>query len=259
MEKKELIVGILFTSAILLLIGGFLLFTLVWGRRRTNQFIQERDAMRAEFEKQLMQTQLEIQEQTLNNISQEIHDSVGQDLSLTKIQLSIVEVSEGLGKEVLQGARESLTKAIVDLRDMAKTLNTDRIRQFDLVASIDEEMNRIRRTRFLLSSFVTEGVEQPMEEAKKLILFRIIQECLQNIIKHAEATEILLKFCFREEGLDIAIRDNGIGFDLGNAIQGQTGLGLQSIINRSKIIGGRAEISSRKQDGTTVNIYIPYA
>jgi two-component system NarL family sensor kinase len=258
MEKKELIIGILLTSAILLLIGGFLLFTLIWYRRRTNQYIQEREFMRTEFEKQLMLTQLEIQEQTLNNISHEIHDSVGQDLSLTKIQLNIVEVSEGLAKDVLQGARDSLSKAILDLRDMAKTLNTERIRHFNLVSSIEAEMNRIRRSRFLLSSFITEGVEKPIHEEKKLILFRIIQECLQNTIKHASATEVLLKFYFREEGLDIFIRDNGKGFDVENAIFSQTGLGLQSIINRAKIIGGNAQFSSKIQEGTTVNIFIPY-
>jgi two-component system, NarL family, sensor kinase len=258
MEKKELLIGVILTSAIVLLIGGFLLFALIWYRRRTNQYIVERENMRAEFEKQLMQTQLEIQEQTLNNISQEIHDSVGQDLSLTKIQLNIVEVSEGLGKEVLQGARDSLSKAILDLRDMAKTLNTERIRHFNLVSSIEEEMNRIRRTRFLFSSFITEGVEKPFDGEKKLILFRIIQECLQNIIKHANATEILLKFYFREDGLEIFIRDNGKGFDVDNAMQSQTGLGLQSITSRAKMVGGKAEFVSRIQDGTTVNIFIPY-
>ena len=258
MEKSETIVVVLFASFVLLLVGGFLLFALIWYRKRTNMYIGERNNMKNEFERQILQVRLEIQEQTLNNISREIHDSVGQNLSLAKIQLNIIEVSEGLSKDVLQGAKESLSKAIVELRDIARGMSSERARLFNLHDSIEEELGRIRQAGLMVCSLVSEGQPRELEAPKKLILFRIIQENLQNILRHARAKEISLVIEYLQTTMQVTISDDGSGFDVPDALAKHAGMGLRNIISRSELLNGKAEITSTPGKGTTVKIIIPY-
>ena len=84
--------------------------------------------MQADFNQQLLQSQLEMQEQTFNIISTEIHDNVGQILSLAKVQLNIIDQGEMLDRSLLADAKESVSKAMIDLRDIAKSLNSERIK-----------------------------------------------------------------------------------------------------------------------------------
>ncbi len=122
-----------------------------------------------------------MQEQTFNTISQEIHDNVGQILSLAKVQLNIIDQSEQLDRTLLADAKDSVSKAMTDLRDIAKSLNSERIQLSGLPEITAQELQRINRAGLILTSIKTEGKEQNMQEQKKLIIFRIIQEALQNI------------------------------------------------------------------------------
>jgi two-component system, NarL family, sensor kinase len=258
MEKSEIIVIIFFTSAILVLVCTFLLLVLIWHRRKTNKYIAESQIMQEQYQKQLLVAKLEIQEQTLNNISGELHDNVGQILSLATIQLNILEVSRGLDRNDLQDIRESVGNAIGVLRDIAKSLSTERIRGFNLAACIEEEINRIRRSGILNGILTIEGTEQPFDDEKKIILFRIIQECIQNILKHSGAREVGILMNYETIGLFVKVTDNGRGFSVDDAFYKRPGLGLQNILKRAELVGGKADFSSVPGGGTIVNIYIPY-
>jgi signal transduction histidine kinase len=201
---------------------------------------------------------LEIQEQTFNSISQEIHDNVGQILSLTKVQLNIIEQGETLNKPLLRDAKEGISKALTDLRDIAKGLSSERIISIGLVKAIEQEAQRINRSGFLNLSFFINGIEQPIDQQKQLILFRVIQECFQNIIKHASASKVSVHINFQQSKLFIKINDNGIGFDYQKERRSQHGLGLLNISSRIELIGGSAEIISQINNGTKINLITPY-
>jgi signal transduction histidine kinase len=100
------------------------------------------------------------------------------------------------------------------------------------------------------------GNENPLPEQHKIIVFRIIQECLQNILKHSGADEICTDFDFANGSLQISIRDNGIGFEVQKA--SLVGLGINNITHRASLIGGKAEIESTVGEGTTITLTIPY-
>jgi signal transduction histidine kinase len=210
------------------------------------------------YKNELLKAQLEIQEQTFNNISQEIHDNVGQILSLAKVQINIMNESETMSREMLNEVKENVGKAMTDLRDIAKSLSSERIRSLSVHNAVSNEAERINKSGISQVTIAIEGEEKKMNEQKKLILFRIIQESLQNSIKHANASRIEIQFHYNTGSLQVIIKDNGKGFDTEEAIKNNSGLGLLNIKTRAALTGGSSTIDSILNEGTTVNITIPY-
>jgi signal transduction histidine kinase len=178
-------------------------------------------------------------------------------LSLAKVQLNIIDQKETLDRAVLTDAKESVSKAITDLRDIAKSLNSDLIGQTDLHEILEQELHRINRSGIISTHTKLEGEVKSLVQQKKLIIYRMIQECLQNIIKHSKATRMDLSFRYEKEKLKITIADNGQGFDK-SLVKYRGGLGLNNISNRAKLIGGSATIDSTPGEGTTITIISPY-
>ncbi|HEX8334404.1 MAG TPA: ATP-binding protein, partial [Segetibacter sp.] len=206
----------------------------------------------------MLQARLEIQEQTFNNISREIHDNVGQLLSLAKVQVNIIDQSENTDKNMLFELKQNIGKALIDLRDIAKSLSGERLILIGLVQTLTQEIDRINRSRFLNASLTVTGEERKFNEQKQLIIVRIVQEALQNIIKHAEANGVEISINFAARMLRVNVRDDGKGFSTEEKLNTPTGLGLQNIINRAGIIGGKAEIKSTLSEGTDITLTIPY-
>lgn len=257
-ENYQVVTGVVIAIIVLLLAGFFILILVTYSNSRKKKFIQEKQILEATYNEQLLQSQLEIQEQTFNTISREIHDNVGQILSLAKVQLNIIDQSESLDKRLLSDAKESLSKAMTDLRDIAKSLNSERIQFSSLPEITNFELERINRSGIMMASLCVEGLEQNMQVQKKLIIFRIIQEALHNILKHSRAKNIDLRFCYGTGRLKIDIIDNGKGFDK-NMLTKKDGLGLQNIVSRATLIGGEAHINSIINEGTVITIISPYA
>ena len=248
------IIGII----VFLVVISLMVFIILFYQKKRFQHRKQMADKEKEFNQQLLQSQLEMQEQTFNTISREIHDNVGQVLSLAKVQLNIIDQSESFDKALVKDAKESVSKAMTDLRDIAKSLNSERIQLSSLPEITEHELQRINRSGIMLTSINLEGQEQNMQEQKKLIIFRIIQETLHNIMKHSQAKNIDVKFCYEADKLKIAITDNGIGFDK-ELITKKDGLGLQNIVTRAALIGGEAHINSIINQGTGITIIAPYA
>jgi two-component system, NarL family, sensor kinase len=244
---------------ILLFLGILFLVMLYNYNNKKGQVSKEKQLMREAFEKQLLESKLEIQEQTFDMISQEIHDNVGQILSLAKIQLGIMEQKQSGDGELLGNVKESISLAMTELRDIAKSLSSERIQPLSLQESLGQEIRRINRSGFVKVSLEVTGTEMTIQHQHKLIAFRIVQEGLQNILKHAGATDVDVSIRYQSDGAFIRIHDNGIGFDPAVTLQKREGLGLANIIRRATMVGGKAEIFSRPGEGTTLQIQMSYA
>lgn len=258
MGRQQMIYAICLITLVLLVLTAFMVFMLLWQRRKSNRFIMEREMMKALYKEQLLKTQLEIQEQSFNAISMEIHDNVGQTLSLLKVQLNIIDQKEMLDRLLLTAAKENVGKAMTDLRDIAKSLNSERIQQVSLKNMVEHELSRISKAGTIQGKIQQDGEERNIDSEKKLILFRCIQESFQNIVKHSEASKISVHFSYQPELLTIIIIDNGKGFEPECITEKRQGLGLANIITRASMIGGQATVSSIKEKGTSVTISIPY-
>ena len=231
----------------------FLLFS-----RKNELNRKEKEIMRAAYDKIILQSQLEIQEQTFGVISSELHDNVGQVLSLAKVQVNIMDQKDEMDRAMLMLIRENISKALHDLRDIAKGLNSDRIRTLSIYDTVEEEIDRINRMGFLRAMLSRDGQECRLDEQKKLILFRIIQESIQNCVKHAAATELSVCFSCHEGCLKVSVRDNGRGFDQQEVLARSKGMGLGNISRRASLVGGEAFVESALNAGTSVHISIPY-
>jgi two-component system, NarL family, sensor kinase len=257
-QSNEFIVAILAGTILFLLFACFITaYILIYRNKRTKHF-KEMNKMKKIFEEELLKSRLEIQEHTFNHISQEIHDNVGQILSLAKIQLNILDEKDELDRSLLEDAQENISKAMNDLRDIAKGLSSERIQILNLEETVAYELQRVNKTGLLQVTVEVQGAEQKIDDQKKLIIFRIIQECFQNIFKHAFASSVKVEFDYGQDSLVVVVIDNGKGFVVPSSGGREKGLGLQNIVHRATLIGGTITIESTPDQGTKISLRIPY-
>ena len=248
--------------ASIVLFSSFILFIVIffnYYRKKQRKNIIEKEELKTKFNEEILRAQLEIQEQTLINISQEIHDNIGQVLSLAKLNLATTDLNkpEALYQKI-DDSKNLVAKAIQDLRDLSKSLNTDYVIEMGLARSIEYELEMIKKSGVFQTNFEIEGQVYKIEPQKELILFRIVQEVLNNIIKHSKATNIIAKQDYKPGLFSMQIIDNGDGFDL-KALKENSkfGLGIKNMHNRAKLIGADFQINSIIGKGTTASLSLP--
>jgi signal transduction histidine kinase len=257
-QYKEVLIVLIACMVLFLTLAAIILLFLYLHQRRRYIQQQELTALQQQFNEQSLKVQLEIQEQTFFAIGQEIHDNVGQLLSLAKVQTNIMCESERMDRGMLDDIRDNIGKAMTDLRDLSKSLNGERIRSSSIHETLFQEAERVNRSGIIRAEVAVEGDVRDMDPQKKLILFRILQESIQNCIKHAEASHIFIRFHYRSNEIDISIRDNGKGFDPEAALEQGSGQGLGNIRNRIRLTGGTHSIRSILKEGTHITLSIPY-
>lgn len=250
----QIIFVIVGTVIILFFIVFFYLLIHQLHRRRTVH-MNEMLSVQQEYERTLLQSQLEIQESIFRNLSQEIHDNVGQVLSLAKLNLNTVLQNDNNEKIVL--AEELLTKAITDLRDLSRSLHGDKIATLGLVDAVEHECKLIQRSTNIAVEFVYDYEDEIwLTNEQTIVAFRMTQEVLNNVVKHANANNVKVHIWCKGDKCNIHIADNGIGFVSSELDPTKTGIGLSSIKNRARLINGTVDIRSRVGLGTDVFISI---
>ena len=244
-----------------LILVGFIITTLLLYQRRQQKQEQELQRMKDAYEKEELKSQLEIQENTFKTIAQELHDNIGQMLSVVKLSLSVLPIEKDhVAFDQIENSRQILNKAIFDLSNLTKSLHTDRIAQVGLADSIRYECMAISKTGILTTRFDVLGDEVPFDDQKSIFLFRIFQEAMNNVLKHANATHVEVTLNYLDERFAMEINDNGQGFNVAEKRQSSnsfSGVGLKSIFNRAKLIGADISIDSRPGEGTRMLIQLP--
>lgn len=250
---------IIFFCIVFVILGAFIILFMLLYRYRHNKMIKERQLLEAMYKQTLLQTQLEIQEQTFQNISQEIHDNIGQVLTLAKLNLNTVgtDIPEPAGEKVLR-SKELVSKAISDLRDLSKSLNTDMVKELGLYEIVQRELIMVSRSGQFQANFTADGDPQRFDKQKELIIFRIFQELLHNIIKHSNAKTINVQLVYTTGQFGLTVYDDGKGFDTASLSTEQSfGLGLRNMQNRATLIGATLQLHSVPGQGTTAYIELP--
>lgn len=257
MEEESLDIILVIAAGIcvsFLFILSIMVFMLINLKRKTEN---ERrvEKVKSEFEYQLMGSRIEIQEQTFKQISQEIHDNIGQMLTLVKLHLNSLEkYVQPPGLLIINDAQEGLTKTIQDLRDISKTLNSDMINQVGIVKAIGLELKVLEKLTNIKTECKCEEEHLDIDPHVELILFRIVQESLHNIIKHAKASSVFVSTTVLENKFELIIKDDGIGFDCNN--KQIRGTGLINIQNRCNLINANLEFISSPETGTLISISV---
>jgi signal transduction histidine kinase len=254
-QQEDILISIVVASVFFILIGSFLLLLVFVFLRRQRKNKEEKEEMRNRFERTLLKTQLEIQEQAFSYISQEIHDNIGQVLSLVRLNLNTF-IEQPITEDKINGTDELLGKAIKDLRDLSHNLQNNRLHHIGIIESIRQLLNAIQKTGRITTSFYTPDNFHILDNNTDIILYRMVQEIINNIIKHAAATRIDVKVDSTGPDNTITISDNGVGFDTGLLQQERPGIGLQNIINRAKMINTIVQVTSSPGKGTTVTLHV---
>ncbi|WP_295654801.1 ATP-binding protein [uncultured Mucilaginibacter sp.] len=222
--------------------------------------LKEKEVLKATYEKTILQTQLEVQEQTMQTIGADLHDNIGQLLSLTSLTLNSIEIENRLkSQQKIEAAIDLTMRSIKEMRLLGKLLQGDQLIVLGLSEAIQHQVSWLERSGQYEISYVQES-EMPAANNpnKDLILFRMVQEVLNNIIKHARATRINIKLDYLEKAILLHIEDNGVGFDPEELSADKKGMGLLNINKRAAIVGGEVGITSKPGEGTVILIFIPY-
>lgn len=241
-------------------LAGFVIVNTVRYQQRYRRHQREQQALKAAFAQELLESQLEIQTAILEHISQDLHDHVGQLLSVVRLGLFSLrnKTTDTALKQEVNEVNALLQEAVQAVRDVTKTLNPGVIESFGLYESAVFEANRIRKVSQLELQVSLEGSPYALPERQDLLLFRMIQEILNNALKHAQASQISLHFSYESHALRIHITDNGCGFSAQPApsVAG-SGLGLKNLHRRVELLKGALHIDSQPQRGTSVTIAVP--
>jgi signal transduction histidine kinase len=250
---------IIIISLFFLVVGiGIIMLVLLYQKRQL-QYLSEKNQLKVSFEKELLESKLEIQEQTLKNISQEIHDNIGQVLSLVKLNISSMDCNEPKTlQQKITNSAHLVSRAIQDLRDLSRSLHTDSITELGLLKAIEYEFELIKKAGDYQADLIQEGEPYRLSHKHELILFRIFQEVVNNIVKHAKAKAVTVHVYFNPADFILQIADDGIGFDLAALNENNhSGLGIRNLQNRSRVMGADFNIFTEPGKGTTVSITLP--
>lgn len=241
------IVFIAILILLLLLVVVIILFSVFI--RRKNLMLVEQERERVEFERQLTETQIEIKEETLRNISWELHDNIGQLLTLAKIQ---TQNSKG-SQEDIDEAVKTIGKGLTEVRALSKLINPEALKNMVLPEAIQLELDRFERMAFLEPSLEVKGIPIVIEKKIETIIFRILQEFLTNTVKHSKATHLDVRVHYKKDTLHVKIADNGVGFDYEKA-RARNGIGLTNIETRAKLIGAVVVFNSAIGKGAEMQL-----
>jgi PAS domain S-box-containing protein len=207
-------------------------------------------------QKALTQATIDAQEKERKEIGKELHDNIGQQLTTTKLYLDLANSSiDEAAREMVTLSLKSISGLINEVRDMSRSLMPPTLGDLGLIDSIYDLIETINRTQPLIIKLDHSGfIEEKIAGNQKLMIFRIVQEQLNNILKHAAAKNVTIKVQNNKPLLFLEIRDDGNGFDI---VKTRKGLGLTNIKNRAELFGGNVEILSAAGKGCAIKVTIP--
>jgi len=251
---QQVLTTVIAAVFLLLAIAIIMLFLAIYYTKTKKRLIREKEALKVAYEQTILKTQLEIQEQTFHNVSQEIHDNIGQVLSFVKLNLgTAIGLSPTEKDEKITASKELVAQAIGDLRDLSKSLSFDHIATNGFTETIKTEVNRINKSKLAEVTFSLSGEYYSLGEQLELVLFRIMQESVNNALKHSGAKYLTVGLQYTPELFTLTVSDDGSGFDHKQAMS-KNGSGLKNIQNRAQLIGAEYKIDSAVGKGSQITV-----
>lgn len=245
-----IVTGIIFTSLIVLFC--VLLVKLhIQKIKNYTKVIYEKDL---EFQKTLNTTIIETQEQVLHNISQDLHDDAGQQLTYINFQLENLKLDSPEFNAVLEPVSQSVNNLSKSIRSISHALNNQLLTQQDLLKVITAEVERLQKNNTIaITLTVPENTKKIFGTNEKIVIYRIFQEAINNILKHSKAKSIVIQLT-ASPVFKMSIHDNGKGFNYSEIKKNNLTLGLSNMYSRAAIIGYTIDIESTPDKGTTITL-----
>ncbi len=206
-------------------------------------------------QKRLMQAMIDAEEKERHKLGLELHDNVNQILSVVRMYLSILNSEQRLEEITLPKTMALLNDAITEIRHLSHSLAVSYKFETGLSGTLEDMVETIQATRgFTISLTLPSRLDDLTSVRQKLAVYRIVQEQLNNVVKHAQATKVSIMVALTQDELRLEITDNGKGFQPAKA---KKGLGLSNITNRAEALAGKATVWSKPGKGTKLEVVIP--
>jgi len=259
-ETTKIAILVAISTLVFLLVPVFLILYIRSYNRHKKNHVLEKQNMQQKFESEMLQTRVEVQDQTMQSIATELHDNVGQLLSLTTLTLNSVNLDDGeKARKKIDNSLALVNKSIKELRELAKLLHGEQLVENGIGHAIDQEINWLNKAgsyELKINNQLTDL--QIISQNKDLIILRLLQEIINNIIKHAQATYIQIDSHLANNILHLRVAENGIGFNPEEIKSKKSGMGLNSIYKRIEMINGKLILNSAPGEGTSISIEVPY-
>lgn len=250
MNKNDQVTTIISFVFFLILVFFFVITLAIRYRKRK----KENEELKVKFLEERLRIQVEIQEETLQQISRELHDNLGQVASLIKINLNTLVLSDtSKASEKIEATKELTRQLITDIKSLSVSLGNDRIAQVGFPRALATEVQRLNNTEQFIAVYHEEGEFPPIKSDIVIILFRMVQEVLNNMVKHSNAKQISVSLFSTEKNVTLVLSDDGVGFDVENQIY-SLGNGLRNLQKRAQYINAELLIKSSINIGTNVTI-----
>jgi two-component system, NarL family, sensor histidine kinase UhpB len=217
---------------------------------------EELNEQRLSRQKQITEAVILAQEKERTEIGKELHDNVNQILGASNLYINTAMTDDDMRQELLERSTELVSNAINEIRKISKSLITPGLREIGLIDSIEDIIEDIRRTkeRMVIDLDLQNISEEQIEDRRKLTLFRVVQEQLNNIVKHARATRVWIRLSVEGDHIVLTVGDNGVGFDVSRH---RKGVGITNIISRTELFNGKVEIQSMPGEGCVLSVSLP--
>ena len=235
---------------------GIVLF-MVFYQKKMMQEQMKRQQLELDYQQKMMQATLESQEGERRKLAADLHDSIGGMLSAIRMGISTMGRSVPTQINIDQ-TKKMLDDTISSVRKISRELMPSTLEKFGLAQALKELCEQLQTATSITTRFHEAGEVYDLNKPESLMVFRIIQELLNNAIKHSGANEIEVTIG-SQDGLFICVEDNGIGFDINAQRNDKSfgkGLGLYSIENRAGLLGAKLDFSQRNK-GSKVTLTIP--
>lgn len=230
-------------------------------------YMRYRHKQKIAFEKALVEEQnfrfnvvIEAEERERKRIAEDLHDSLGQMLSTIKLNMSSVEedmnFSDSEAESIMKTAVSLLDESCSELRNISHNIMPSALIKLGLKPALEELVDRINKAAKIGVQINLLGLEQRIAETYEIALYRIIQEILSNIIKHADAQNVFIDFKNENNSLSLQVKEDGKGFNISH-LKESSGLGWKNIQSRISMMNGKLNIYSQVGEGTEIHIYIP--
>lgn len=241
---------ILVIGFIVIFLGILLLVILIFSRKRQNELFLNQQRMAAQFESELLQSRIEVQEETFRHIGKELHDNIGQLLSSTKMLIGLTERTMPQVPETLSTANETVSQAIVEVRSLSRSLDKEWLEQFDFLQNLQTEINRVNAGG-MISARLESSATIEMKQEEQVILYRMVQEAIQNALRHAQPSELAV--IISRDQSNIVVRVINDGRPLPESFHG---MGTNNMKHRARLFGGTVSWQSHPKE-TEVIITLP--
>ncbi len=235
---------------ILFVIGSFALSVFFLMRRR-----ELRRRHEALLHKKYTHQLLDTMELERKRIASELHDSIGQELLIIKnrAMLALEDLKNKKNvKEELEEISEAASQAIQETREISYNLRPYQIDRLGLTKSIESLIKRASQAANVNFELNMENIDNVISKEMEIHFYRIIQECINNIIKHSGANNCKVTIKHWHERINIDIEDNGRGFDIESESKSPQGYGIQGIMERTQFLGGKVRVESAPEKGTRI-------